>query len=130
MKINTTILELMVNSVEETVAFYQDMLDFQLIASDEEEGKIYWAMMQLGEFKLSFKNEDKHKAEAPFLKDETIGGSVVLCFHVDDINTTYDLIKAKCDTLDHPHITPCGAIDFSMRDINGYVLTFEQLIKD
>ena len=126
MKINATILELMVKSVEETVTFYQEMLGFQLIASDEEDGKTYWALLQLGDFKLSFKNEEKHKVEAPFLKDETIGGSVVLCFQVDDINATYDIIKAKCDTLNHPHITPCGAIDFSMRDINGYVLTFEQ----
>lgn len=126
MQIKDTIVELMTEDVQATVDFYQNLLDFQMVASDIEDGKMYWAELQLGTFRLSLKEEKKHKAEAPFLANTPIGGSVVLCFQVNDIHECYTRLAAKCQTLNHPHITPCGAIDFSMKDINGYVLTFEQ----
>ena len=127
MKINGTIIELMVNNVKETIEFYRNMLGFELVASDEANGVVYWAELQLGSFRLSLKEASKHKSEAPFLKDVSIGGSVVLCFQVADIQEAYIKMEAKCQTLNHPHLTPCGAMDFSMLDVNGYVLTFEQI---
>ncbi len=128
MQVNNTIVELMVNSVNHTVDFYQDLLGFKLVNSDLENGVMYWAELRLGNFRLSLKAEAKHKTEAPFLSDVSMGGSVVLCFQVDDLEAFYEKVSAKCATLNHPHLTPCGARDFSMKDINGYVLTFEQLL--
>jgi uncharacterized glyoxalase superfamily protein PhnB len=126
MEIKGTVVELMVGSVAETARFYQDMLGFHLAHSDQENGKMYWAELHLGTFRLSIKEEHKHKLEAPFLQHYSIGGSVILCFQVEDIQAAYAKIEAKCQTLNHPHLTPCGAVDFSMKDINGYILTFEQ----
>ncbi len=127
MKIKGIITELMVRNVGESVNFYEQVLGFRLIASDKEYDEIYWALMQRNDFLLSFKDAQRQKAEASFMQERKIGGTVSLCFRLDEpLRPFYDRIVRHCQTLNHPHITPCGANEFSMRDPSGYILTFEQ----
>ena len=125
--INEITIELMVPRVEQSVHFYQEVLGFELLAKEEEDqAGIYWALMSLNGFRVSFKEERRMKKEVEYLKDSKIGSSAAICFRVDDLEGHWEKIKYKYDLLNHPHITPCGSTQFSMKDLNGYLLTFER----
>lgn len=126
MKINGIVLELMVRDVEETVEFYKNVLGFDLLASEQEDEALYWAKMALETFLISFKEERRLRNEVGFLSGQSIGSSAAICFQVDDLRGFYDEVEQGCKLLDHPHLTPCGATQFSMKDNNGYILTFEK----
>ena len=126
MKVNQIALELMVRDVAETVEFYKSALGFELLMSEEEEGKMYWAKLGMKEFYVSFKEEQRLKREVDFMKDQFIGGSIAICLQVEDLTGFHNKVSEACDLLDHPHLTPCGATQFSMKDNNGYIVTVEK----
>lgn len=127
MQIRQSIVELTVQDVEKSIDFYQHLLGFEKVAEDRHGGTTYWALLHLNGFQMSLKETAKQQQESPFLRDQATGGSMLLCFHVEDINATYAQVVAHFKTLNHPHLTPCGATDFSMKDLDGYVLTFQEL---
>ncbi len=126
MKVNGIVLELMVKDVEKTIRFYQQVLGFELAASERDKDKMYWAMMVLNGFFLSFKEEQTLKREVDFMKDRTIGGSTAICFQVDGLEEFHSKVNKACEVLNHPHTTVYDATQFSMKDNNGYILTFEK----
>jgi len=126
MNIKEITLELMVKDVDETIHFYKEVLGFELLASEQDGGKSYWAKMSNHGFGLSFKEEQRLKREEEYYKDQGVGGSLAICFDVEDLEGYHGQVEQKCDLLNHPHLTPCGATQFSMRDNNGYLLTFER----
>ncbi|HAA15790.1 MAG TPA: hypothetical protein DCE41_30405 [Cytophagales bacterium] len=119
-------LELMTDSVDDSVQFYEQVLGFDPMASEvDEAGKKYWALVTKGSFRLSFKRTDRIKAEVDYLQNLEVGSSSCLCFQVENLTEVYAQVQAECKLLDHPHLTPCGTTQFSMQDNNGYILTFE-----
>ena len=126
MKVNGIVLELMVKDVEKTIRFYKQVLQFELVTSEKEKDKMYWAMMVLNGFFLSFKEEQKLKREVGFMKDQTIGGSTAICFQVEELEEFHTKVNKACEVLNHPHVTAYEATQFSMKDNNGYILTFER----
>ena len=125
MKVTEVLIELMVEDVDASVNFYQEVLSFSLVADEFDQGKRYWALCDLNGFKISFKVAERLKKEVPFLRDKMIGGSTAICFKVDNLEGYYSQVKQQCEMLDHPHLTPCGARAFSMLDNSGYVITIE-----
>lgn len=107
--------ELMVSNAQKTFEFYQLILGFEPVATEVEHGKLDWAKMELNGFHLSFKETSKPVQT----------GSFHLNVDVADIMETYEVVKAKMETLDSPHITPCGATSFSIKDPSGYQINFE-----
>ena len=126
MKVTGSLLELMVADVAASVNFYVEVLDFSVIAEESEGGEIYWALTDLHDFRIAFKEKHHLLAEVPYLRGKAIGGSTAICFQVDDLEGFYEQVKSRCELLDHPHITPCGAKAFSMLDNSGYVITIER----
>lgn len=125
--IKSLTIELMTANMEASISFYQDLLNFELLASEtNESGETVWALLEQNGVQLSLKEDQKLRKELPFLQDVLIGGSVFLCFTVSDLHKVYDRVSEYCDTINHPHLTPCGNMDFSMLDVNGYLLTFEK----
>jgi uncharacterized glyoxalase superfamily protein PhnB len=65
--------------------------------------------------------------EVPDFVSQPIGGSFSLYIHVDDIEKLYQKIQQKKITLiQELHKTFYGAREFSIKDMNGYVLYFAQ----
>ena len=127
MQINGIILELMVHDVSTTIDFYQQALGFELVASEKDQSdKLYWAQMKFQDFLISFKDEHRVKAESTFMQTRSVGGGIAICILVNEINDLHSSFVQKFDTLDYPHLTPCGATQFSLQDNNGYVITFER----
>ena len=126
MKINSIVSEYIVDDVEETLHFYATLLGFKVVASEGAHDHLTWALLRNGSFRLSFKSLEKVNKEVPFIQDFPIGGTVSMVLQVSDIQLAYKEIKAKCELLNHPHLTACGMTEFSVKDPNGYFLTFEQ----
>lgn len=130
MSVNQVILELMVHNVDETIDFYQNALDFELEACEKDgDDRTYWAKMSYNGFMISFKEAERLKDEVVFMRDVSVGSSTALCIQLgedESLESYYQELETKFRLLDHPHLTPCGATQFSMRDNNGYVLTFEK----
>ncbi len=115
MRPNHITTELMVSNAQKTFDFYKLILGFKPIAEEVEDGKLDWAKMERDGFFLSFKETRNPLQTASFH----------LNVDVSDIMTTYTEVKAKMETLDSPHITPCGATSFSVKDPSGYTINFE-----
>ncbi len=125
MEVSEIIVELMVKDVDATVSFYREALGFQLLASEQDSaGRSYWAKMSFEGFLISFKEELRLKQECEFMREKEVGGSMSICVVVEEIELLHARFEEKFLLLDHPHLTPCGATQFSLMDNNGYILTF------
>ena len=129
MKIKEVINELVVNNVADNIEFYRELLGFELIATEEVDGYVEWAKMRLGNFLLSFKDEKKVKNEVDTFKGRNIGGTFSICFQIEDIRGFYQKLENNPIVLKALHISPCGMTEFTITDINGYLLTFDELEK-
>ncbi len=127
MKVTEILLELMVKDVDASVQFYQQVLGFEVLASEQtNDGATYWAKLKLNNFVLSFKEEQRLKNEEASFRGLEVGGSMAICFQVQDLEAYHGQVHTQCQLLNHPHLTPCGATQFSMRDNSGYIIIIER----
>jgi len=117
--------ELMVNNVSESISFYKSLLEAKPIATEEEEGRLVWAKIALNtQIHLSFKSKEKLGSEYSFFKNIKTGGSFTLCFNVPDIHALYNSVQSKAEVINPLHETECKLFEFSIKDLDGYLLTF------
>jgi uncharacterized glyoxalase superfamily protein PhnB len=116
----------MVKNVNETVDFYRNNFGFSVIMSVPDEGDYEWAVVKCHDIVLMFYDEANFKLDYPSLKDAQPGGSFVLYSKVKDIDALYKKLNSKVDFENHLHTTFYGIKEFSIKDLNGYILTFSQ----
>ena len=121
---------LMVEDVNETVTFYQDVLGFALLASVPEEGQFNWAMMQHDAVEIMFQSRASLTEDVPLFKDKAIGGSLTLYIDVEDIKGLYGQVQNRVTILHEMTTTSYGTREFTIQDCNGYVLTFAQAVTE
>lgn len=118
---------LMVNSVDETVTFYQNVLGFSLFDSvRDDKGELQFAIMGRDGLTLMFQEKNNLMSEYPPLKREGLSPSITLYIMVDDFENTYQLLKEKWKILVEVHETFYGAKEFAIEDNSGYILTFTE----
>lgn len=115
---------LMVDDVNKTVRFYQEVLGFKLVMSVPQEGVFNWAMVQHGDVHLMFQETKNLIAEYPVLKDTPMGGGLTFYIKVRNVKGLYNKIKNQANIVVDLHKTFYGAEEFAIQDINGFVLTF------
>ena len=117
---------LMVEDVNETVAFYKDVLGFALLASVPEEGQFNWAMMKHGGVEIMFQSRASLTGDVPQFEGKAIGGSLTLYIDVEDIKGLYANLQNRVTLLHDMATTFYGTREFTIQDCNGYILTFAQ----
>ncbi|HET7641262.1 MAG TPA: VOC family protein [Ktedonobacteraceae bacterium] len=117
---------LMVEDVNRTVAFYQEVLGFELLTSVPEEGQLAWAMLKRGGVELMFQTRGSLTEELPSLGGKDIGGTFNLYIDVEDIQGLYAAIRDKVTVVANMHTTFYGANEIAIEDCNGYILTFAE----
>lgn len=115
---------LMVDNVNETVDFYQEILGFQLVMSVPQEGVFNWAMVQNGDVSFMFQQRENIIGEYPVLKDVPMGGGLTFYIKVRDIKGLYNKVQKRVNIVLDLHRTFYGAEEFAIQDINGFILTF------
>ena len=111
-----------VNNIDETIKFYEQ-LEFELSMKVPDEGSLVWAMMTKGNVSFMFQTFESLGNELPEISRQD-GGSLLLYIKIKEIRQYHDRIKDKVNILKGLEKTFYGATEFSVKDNNGYVLTF------
>lgn len=113
-----------VRDINETINYYKQ-LGFELIMTVPEEGDPVWAMMTCGEVTFMFQSFDSLGEELPDISRQD-GASLLLYIQIEEIRKYHDSIVKKVDVIKGLEKTFYGATEFSIKDLNGYILTFAE----
>lgn len=119
---------LMVEDVDKTTDYYKNMLGFKIEMSvPRDDGKLQWAMVTRDSVELMLHEKNNLLEEVPQLEGSRIGGSITLFIEIEGLNAFYKEVKRKgAAFIKEPHTTFYGMNEFTIQDINGYVLTFAE----
>ncbi len=113
------------NDMKATIAFYE-LLGFKTTMSVPETGDdLVWAMMVNGGVTMMFQTYESLANELPEISRRN-GGSLLLYINLKNIHGFFDSVKDKVSVLKGLEKTFYGATEFSIKDNNGYVLTFAE----
>jgi len=127
MKLNSLTPNLMVNDVEETVEYYTDVLGFTLLMTVPETGKLDWAMVKRNDVVLMFQTKKSLTSGLPIMAGEKPGGGLTFYIKVDRITEIHEeLYNNEIEIISELESTFYNTIEFSVVDVNGYVLTFSE----
>ena len=113
-----------VKDINATIAFYKT-LGFDLVMTVPESGDYVWVMMTSGSISFMFQTFASLGDALPDVSRHN-GGSLLLYIKLKGIRAFFDSVKGKVTVLQGLEKTFYGATEFSIRDINGYVLTFAE----
>jgi len=125
--LNSLTPNLMVNDVEETIEFYTDILGFTVLMTVPETGKLDWAMVKRNDVVIMFQTKKSLSSELPRLAGEKPGGGLTFYIKVDRITELHEeLFNNEVEIISDLESTFYNTIEFSVVDLNGYVLTFSE----
>ena len=113
-----------VRDINKTIEFYK-LLGFELSMTVPEEGDLVWAMMSCGEVRFMFQSFESLGEELPEISRQD-GASLLLYIQIEEIRKFHDSIVKKVDVFKGLEKTFYGATEFSIKDLNGYILTFAE----
>jgi uncharacterized glyoxalase superfamily protein PhnB len=116
---------LMVTDVAQTIAFYRDVLGFEVFGKFPEAGTPFWAMLKRGAAELMVQEKQNMTGEFALGAIPGLGGSFGLYMSVPDFEAFYESVKNQVTIVEQPHLTFYGAQRFAIRDCNGYLLVFQ-----
>lgn len=127
MKLKTLTPNLMVNDVEETIEYYTDILGFTLLKTVPEQGKLDWAMVKRGDILFMFQSTRSLSNALPRLKGEKPGGGLTFYIKVENITELHEeLFDNEVEMISDLESTFYDTIEFTIVDVNGYILTFSE----
>jgi len=130
---------LMVDDVNHTIEFYQEILGFEFVMGVIEEIQeivtIYqkdqlldYAMIACGDVEIMFQAKRSLADALPVLKDRGVGGTLTLYMKFERVEELYARIKDKVVIIKDIHTTFYGMQEFYIEDCNGYILTFAEAV--
>lgn len=118
---------LMVINVNKTIDYYKENFDFRLIMKVPEKGKPEWAMMKNGNATIMFQEKESISKELKSLQNMTIGATMNLYIRTKDVKELYNRLKKTQKIEKELATTFFGTTEFSIIDLNGYILTFSEM---
>jgi uncharacterized glyoxalase superfamily protein PhnB len=113
-----------VKDINATIAFYK-ILGFELTMTVPEKGDYVWVMMTCGSVAIMFQTFASLGDALPDVSRRD-GGSLLLYIKLKNIRAFFTSVKDKVTVLKGLEKTFYGATEFSIKDINGYILTFAE----
>jgi uncharacterized glyoxalase superfamily protein PhnB len=115
--------------MRKSVAWYRDILGFEVESTWEPEGVLHWAMLRLGGawLMLNSKFEDAEQSAAykPIAKEE----DVILYFSCGDADEAYRDLLAKGCAIKEPVTTFYGSRQLFITDPDGFQLCFQHAVQ-
>ena len=119
---------LLVASVERSIAFYTEVLGFERGMTVPEASPFVFAQVTSGPVEIFLNDAAGAVQEYPVLKDRPLGMSGTLFIEVDGIKELYERLRSKV-TIVMPFITQFyGMMEFAIADPDGYLITFAQRV--
>lgn len=113
-----------VKDINKTIDFYKQ-LGFSVVTTVPEQADFVWAMMTCGNVTFMFQTYDSLGSDLPAISRQD-GGSLLLYIQRKGIRKFHDQIKDKVNIVKGLEKMFYGATEFSIQDINGYILTFAE----
>ncbi|OJJ20401.1 bleomycin resistance family protein [marine bacterium AO1-C] len=126
MQIRTLTPNLMVSNVAEAVMYYTQNLGFQMIDSVPANPPYDWAMVSVEGVALMFQAEASIKEEFAPLQNQTLGGGLSFYVRVNGVKEWYERLQNKATIINELRESTYGMTEFSIQDLNGFVLTFAE----
>jgi len=120
---------LIVNDVEETVNYYINKLNFGIVKKGPAEGKPSFAIVKRKNARLMFEAKEPYaQRNCSALTQEPFGtGMEIYMVPADGVGGLHQELHAlDVDIIKPLHTNEYGMQQFSIRDLNGYILTFKQ----
>lgn len=108
---------LSVASIQKTLDFYKDILDFDIIDQFEEDGSIKWACIESGDIEMMFSQQSESAKSNPSKKK-----GIVLYFYVEDVQELHSNLRNKGYETADLRVTIYGMREFQLEDPDGYEL--------
>jgi uncharacterized glyoxalase superfamily protein PhnB len=132
MTVNSITPDLMVEEINETVAWYESVLDAEVVATLPAEAgpEYFWAQVSIDGTQLMFQERDSLEEKLPVLSGESIGGAVPLYSDVDDAEKRHATLEANDGNIvKPPHEAEFGWRQFAATGLSGYVLWFGEKLE-
>jgi len=113
-----------VKDINKTIDFYKQ-IGFSIITTVPEEGEYIWVMMTCGKVNFMFQTFESLGSDLPAITRQD-GGSLLLYIQTKGIRQLYGQIKDNVNIVKGLEKAFYGATEFSIQDINGYILTFAE----
>ena len=117
---------LMVENVEETVKFYEELGFVASATVPKEGGGLQFAIIARDNLMLMFQDRESLIGEYPALSVAKTQPSISLYIVVNNVKKYYEEMKDKYDLQSDLHKTFYGASEFAIKDNNSYILTFTE----
>ena len=119
---------LIVASVERSLAFYTDVLGFARGMTVPEQSPFVFASATSGPVEIFFNDRSTVTKESPQMAGLAFGGGNTMFIEVDGIDALHDRVKPQV-TIVLPIVTQWyGMREFAITDPDGYVITFAQRV--
>lgn len=117
---------LIVSSVEQSLAFYCDVLGFSKTGTVPEQSPFVFATVRSGPVEIFFNARGAAIEEYPALAKMPIGGTLTLYMEVSNVAQVYDDLKARVTVTMPLEKKFYGVTEFAFEDPDGYVITFAE----
>ena len=118
-------VNLFVRDINKTIAFYKQ-LGFEVTMTVPEQGDLVWAMLINGGVTIMLQTWASMGNELPDIDRTKSGGSLLFYIKLKNIRTFFEQIKDKAEVVKGLEKTFYGATEFTIKDIDGYHLTFAE----
>ena len=117
---------LMVEDVQQTLAFYHDVLGFKVLMTLPDQPPFNFAIVQRDEVELMFQSRSSLSENVPALTGHPIGASQTFYIEVEGLAKLYEDLRDRVEIVVDLHTTFYGTQEFYFKDVNGYILSFTE----
>lgn len=115
---------LIVSSVEQSLAFYCDVLGFSKIATVPDNSPYVFAIVQSGPVEIFLNAPGPVIEEYPALAGKPLGGTLTLYVEVSGVERMFAELKPRVKVTMPLEKKWYGVTEFAFEDPDGYVITF------
>jgi lactoylglutathione lyase len=119
---------LIVSSVEGSLAFYENVLGFTRGMTVPEESPFVFAAVTSGPVEIFFNDRSTVAKESPQFAGKALGGGNTMFIEVDGVDALHDRVKPKATIVLALVTQWYGMREFAIEDPDGYVITFAERV--
>jgi uncharacterized glyoxalase superfamily protein PhnB len=124
--LNSLTPNLVVASVERSVAFYRDTFGFEVVTTVPDQSPYVFALMKNGDVQIFLNAPESMAAEYPALNDRPLGGTLTLFIDVAGVRQLHDAVKDRLTIVMPLEKKWYGLTEFACVDPDGYIITFAE----
>jgi len=121
---------LMVEDVDQTLAFYRETLGFAVLTTLPDAVPFNFAIVEREGVQLMFQSRTSLSENVPALAGSPIGASQTFFIEVTGIQQLYEQLRQHVEIVVDLHDTFYGTREFYFRDLNGYILSFAETLEN